>query len=333
MSDIHYFQRYSQKENVVTNNTLQLFAHVYRDRPQRLQDLLGGLIDAVELDMGLSIEQQTRGADSIPDGALTQQSFKLLLETKLNKSAYRHQLERHLDAFEGEDERILLLLSPHPVEDDLVSDMKAVVEEREGPITFATTTFADVVGVLKELVHPHEHVLRDLVSDYEAFCSGMGLIPPDDVLRAVPCGQSHKENARLGLYYAPSSRSYRPHQYVGIYYHRAIRHIGKLRHEVDLDLEDGQLVGEDIEKLSEGERQRVREAIKRGEEKRGWGVRAGHRFFIVDAFHETEFKKTSKYGMRGQQYFRLREELDLGDDTPLPSTEEIAARLKEKEWK
>ncbi len=35
MSEIHYFQRYSQKENVITNNTLLLFSRLYNHSPQK----------------------------------------------------------------------------------------------------------------------------------------------------------------------------------------------------------------------------------------------------------------------------------------------------------
>ncbi len=332
MSDIHYFQRYSQRENVVTNNTLQFFALLYRDSPGRLNDLLNGLLDDVPVEIGLRMRQQTKTARSVPDGALTQSSFKLVLETKLDGNAYKDQLERHLSAFEGETQGVLLLLDKKLPDDSLVRAMEDLVDAHAGSVTFAATTFADVINLLRdEIVSEYESELWDLIDDYESFCSGEGLLPKDDVLRAVPCGKSHEDNAAFHLYYAPSDRGYRSHKFVGIYYDKAIRYIGKLRHEVDIDLEDGQLVGEGIEKLSEEERQRVREAIKRAEEERGWGV-SGHRFFIVDEFHETEFKKTSKYGMQGTRYFSVRKQLELDESEDLPSTEEIAVRLKEKEW-
>ena len=60
MSDIHFFQRYSQKENVITNNTLRLFAQLYSDSPSRLADFLEGLVDGLSIDVGVSMEQQTK---------------------------------------------------------------------------------------------------------------------------------------------------------------------------------------------------------------------------------------------------------------------------------
>ena len=88
MSEIHYFQRYSQPENVITNNTLLLLQRLYQYRPRLLQDTLAALFDDTQttLSVGVSMNQQVQvGEHGIPDGALAQDSFRLLIETKLSK--------------------------------------------------------------------------------------------------------------------------------------------------------------------------------------------------------------------------------------------------------
>jgi len=112
MSDIHYFQRYSQKENVVTNNTLRLFAQIYQDSPGRLKRRLEGLVDGVEIDIGVDMQQQTSALSSVPDGALQQSSLKVVIETKRSKDFGVGQLRRHVNAFDGENQRVLLRLAP-----------------------------------------------------------------------------------------------------------------------------------------------------------------------------------------------------------------------------
>ena len=43
MPNIHYFQRYSQPENAVTNNTLLLLGRIYSYSPSRASQLLTDL--------------------------------------------------------------------------------------------------------------------------------------------------------------------------------------------------------------------------------------------------------------------------------------------------
>lgn len=330
MSDIHYFQRYSQKENVITNNTLRLFGQLYNDSPDRLQDLLEGLVDGVSVDLGVDMEQQTKGSGSIPDGSLKQSSFRLVLETKRTASCSLRQLKRHLEAFDGEEQRILLLLCP--VSPDDTNEIEAAAKE-DGTM-FAAVTFADIIDLLigeEALISEYEKDLRHLVDDYQSFCSEEGLLPSDDVLRAVPCGTSHEHNFKFDLYYAPASRGYRTHQYLGIYYGKSIRGIGKLSRIVDVDRVNGQLEGEGVEELTEDERQRIREAMDAASDLY-YSIERDHTFFLVDEFHETDYTKVSKYGMQGTRYFSLRDVLGIGDTNDLPPTEEITRRLSELSW-
>lgn len=324
MGSIHHFQRYSSKENVITNNTLRLLGQVYNDSPERLESLLGSIIDGIAVDIDLQMSQQERGPESVPDGALFQPSLRIVIETKRGGSFSASQLERHLEAFEGEDQKLLLLLTAKAPDEGKLER----VEEAAGEvgITFGNVTFSDLIDALigeEGIVSEYETDLQSIVRDYESFCSERGLLPDDDVLRAVPCGNTHELNVACDLYYMPASRGYRSHQYVGVYYDKSIRYIGKLTHDVEVERPDGTLEGED-EDLNEGERERIHEAMDQR------GVQQGHRFFLVDEFYPTDFSKESKHGMRSAQYFSLREHLDVDGD--LPSTEEIAERLKEKTW-
>lgn len=335
MSDIHYFQRYSQRENVVTNNTLRLFAQIYRDSPGRLERLLEKIVDGVEIDIGVQMQQQTSAPSSVPDGSLQQSSFKVVIETKRTKTFGVGQLLRHLEAFDEEEQRILLLLVPE-VDNTAVSEAASAIEAEDEDIIFAAFTFADLIDVLigdGDLVSTYEQDLYELVEDYQNYCSEERLLPKDDVLRAVPCRKSHEENTAFNLYYAPASRGYRSHQFLGIYYHKSIRHIGRLDKEVVVDRVNGELKLKDgdTKTLTADEKQRVHDAMDAGTE-RGWDIETGHKFFLVDQFYDTDFTKASKYGMRKNQYFSLRDALGVDKSNTLPDTESIADRLKSESW-
>ena len=86
MNTIHYFQRYSQRENVVTNNTLLLFSRLYTHNPYSFGGFINECLDA-PLGVGVSFVQQKRASSkgSVPDGLISQSSFKIVIETKLYK--------------------------------------------------------------------------------------------------------------------------------------------------------------------------------------------------------------------------------------------------------
>ena len=336
MSDIHFFQRYSKRENVITNNTLRLLAQLYNDSPNRLADFLEGLVDGLSIDVGVSMEQQTKGESSVPDGALTQSSFKLVLETKRNASFSTNQLVRHVRAFNDEKRRILLLLTPHELDSAELENARQAVRDEDDRVIFAAVRFTDVIDLLigeDPLISQYENDLYALVEDYQNFCSSEGLLPVDkDLMRAVPCGTTHEDNFEFGLYYCPSTRGYRRHQYIGVYFDKSVRGVGELKYEVDVDRVNGKLVGEEINQLGDDERQRIHGAMDAAS-KHGYSIEQGHRFFLVDRFHDTDFTKESKYGMRSAQYFNLRDRLDLADAESLPAASVVAEKLHGRSWK
>jgi len=335
MSNLHYFQRYSQEENLVTNNTLRLFSELYRESPNRLRDLLEQLVDGVSVEVGVSMQQQTKGPSSVPDGALIQSSFKVVLETKKRDSFSTGQLERHLEAFDGEEQRILLLLTPREPNVGKIREAEQRLKEYDEGIAFATVQFEDLIDLLvgeeEGLISEYEQDLRAVVEDYQNFCSAEGLLPDDDLMRAVPCGTSHEDNFRFDLYYHPASRGYRRHQYIGIYFDKSIRGIGRLKKTVEMERVDGNLEGKEVKELSEDEKQRIHGAMDEAP-RHGYSIERDHEFFLVDRFYSTDFTKDSKYGMPGPQYFSLRDHLEIEETETLPSTDLIADKLSEATW-
>ena len=92
---IHYFQRYHEKENVVTANTMLIIFNL-----------------------------QEKSVDSIPDSTITQESFKIVVETKMSNWFYEDQLLWHLNAFDDEKYKVMITLAPELM-DDLFSSSSA----------------------------------------------------------------------------------------------------------------------------------------------------------------------------------------------------------------
>ncbi len=117
MADIHYFPRYSQKENMVTNNTLLLFNRLYQHHTHRFKQFINLILEDsdLELDTTVKFSQQVKATGSIPDAVVEQESFKIVIETKLYGQQNLSQLMGHLTSFSNEDKQILLWINTDPI--------------------------------------------------------------------------------------------------------------------------------------------------------------------------------------------------------------------------
>lgn len=343
MSKVHYFQRYSQKENVVTNNTLLLFSRLYNSNPHSFEAFINELVADVEVscDIGPTFTQQqgNTSRSSTPDGAIIQCSMKVLIETKLYDNQYKDQLLRHLDGFAKEDTQVLLLINPSETSEKFDQAVQNAVSEHnqahQTDVRYCAVTFKQIITVLQDVLADHEFEMQEVLDDYRDFCKSESLLAQhESEMRAVPTGDSFDENFDHGIYFAPTSRGFSPHTYMGLYKQKAIRGIGKLTNVVsaNYDLETQSFIfaksvsGHDV---TETDKSRIAAMIIDTQKRLGWNVSQNHNFFIVDRFYETEFKKRTKGGLIGSKFFDLS--AILGTDA-LPNCAEMATILKDKSW-
>jgi len=325
MANVHYFQRYSTKENVVTNNTLLLFSQIYSYKEEYLETMLGEINDGLEVPIGLNFKQQVAGENSVPDGVIEQNSFKILIETKRGKGFRVDQLKNHMNGFENEKYKILLVITTSETSTKKKRDLIKTAEKRGIQLVF--TTFNSIISAARKVFDEYEYEMKNLISDYEEFCYDSNLLPRDEYrMIAFPCGKSYDENIDYKLYYEPASRNFRDHKYIGIYANKTIKAIGEVKKHVIVKFEDGKVISEN--NLSKNEEERILAAYREAKEKRGWDL-SGNRFYLVDEIYETEYKKISPGGMMGKQYFDLGNILEKEN---LPEIEEIASLLKDKKW-
>lgn len=76
MSRISYFQRFSQTENHATNNVLLILRRFYDESPFKIERALSSLLDE-EIQIGLTFEQQIKGASSVPDALVAQTALRI----------------------------------------------------------------------------------------------------------------------------------------------------------------------------------------------------------------------------------------------------------------
>lgn len=333
MSSIHFFQRYSHPENVATNNTLLLLSRLYHHSSNYFKVFLNDLLDDTGLEAGVLFNQQLRGNSSVPDGNISQASFKLVIETKLHNDFSVEQLESHLKSFGQEERKILLSLSPKMPSASRLNEIKSKVNEynnnNKTSVKYIPTTFQLIVDKFRNTLEEYDYDLIPIVDDYEEYCINDNLITDDEYrMRAVTCGWTLAENFKYNLYY--NKEGYSDHAYIGIYSEKSIRGIGKLSNIISADFENGKLIiNHSTSEVTEIQKKNIIDVIPAAMSNNGWDISKGNNFFCVDKFYKTDFRKATKYPLQGTKFFNLKTVLKL---EALPETEQIALLLKNITW-
>lgn len=332
MSDVHYFPRYAQQENFVTNNTLLLLLRLREYDHFKFEKFMEMLCAEQDVELASSwfrFQQQKTTGKGIVDGFIAQDSIKIAIETKLGDTFDSAQLERHLNVFKEEQHKLLILLSPT----ELSAQQLASVRERatQQSVQVLHASFADVVGKARECLSMHDEEMQALVSDYEAFCSEVGLLPRDEYMLLIPpCGQSFRDNQELRLYYCPATRTLRKTRYLGVYKGKRVRAIGRIAKvvavEVNLDADSVRLVDEG-ERLGTEEARRILEATRRAPS-HGWDITTGHKFYLCDAMEETDFPKRTGW-IWNTRHIDLETVLEAKIPADLG---ELARQLRGRSW-
>lgn len=109
---IHYFHRYHVKENVATANTMLLLSRLYSYSSNKFFRLLKSEFFEDSFEPEIVFTLQEKSVDSVPDATITQDSFKIVVETKMSDWFHSEQLMKHLEAFKDERHKVLMTLAP-----------------------------------------------------------------------------------------------------------------------------------------------------------------------------------------------------------------------------
>lgn len=328
MTSLHHFQRYSSKENVATNNTLQLISRIYSYSPIKAKRFLSKLLD-LELNIGLDISQQKRESSSVPDGFICQQPIRLVIEAKQGTGLHEDQLIRHCDAFAANQQNILVALTKDEVNAADVEKYSAAIKAKGKDITFRAITYKDVCDAAADSVEDFEYDLVELVDDYESFCSEHKLLPVEErTMRVVPSGNSFDLNMRFGVYYDVASHGYSPHKFIGFYTSKSIRGVMEVEGVFDVTIKGGKIKSSTALK---GKIDDFEEAIlamcTATLDEIGWNIEKGHRFFCSKSAYPTDYRKSSKFGIMGKRLVNL---VDAG--VTAKDAKGIAEQLSGKTW-
>lgn len=337
MSRVSYFQRFSQRENHTTNNTLLALRHIYEASPFRAQELLISLLD-ISFSIGLSFDQQVRGSASVPDAVISQEALRIFVETKRGGSLDEAQIAAHVETIEAQrfiGRRILVGVTKERLAADQFDRCRKLADAAE--VTFAAVTFSQIAESLRRDAESHNRDLIAMVEDYDSFIESEGLL--EDRARWLPiypCGDSLAENSRFSLYFEPRSRpSKAKSNYFGVYASKQVRLVGRVEtviicrpNATNTDLEFEWEAGAP---LTEAHCTRIRAAIDatpyydlKEEE---------NRYYLADRLVETRLYKISPQGVPGYRNLDLKELIDNFRSDANLSSEELAAALDGKTFR
>lgn len=146
------------------------------------------------------------------------------------------------------------------------------------------------------------------------------------ILWVVATKSSFQVDLDWDLYFAPRSRPYQEHQFIGIFHDGAVRAVGREECVVDVEGDSRAPLLVEGAEPGEPEMRRIEGAIEDAWERFGWDIGAGYRFFLVDEFRETKF--TPLRQPEGPRYLQLEEWLPKVPST----TERLAVELSGRRW-
>lgn len=264
--------------------------------------------------------------------------MRIYIETKRGKDLDSGQIRRHFKSIARNtfgdrraDTTILIGLTKEPIAD---SDRKALAADAKLlDIAFAAVTFSQIVEELRGQCAAFDRELLSIVEDYESYLAEEGLLAERNRwLMVVPCGISIAENARFGVYYEPANkRRSRNCRFIGVYHLKAVQYAGTIEAIAVASSNGGVLsFTEEVGRIEDRHRERIESIIEAASY---YDLRSNPtRFFVVDSFVPTNFRKTSPGGIFGLRYLDLPKIIPAYDPRRDYTSEEIAIALTGATW-
>ena len=333
---IHYFQRYHSKENVATANAMLLLSRLYSYSSDKFFRFLKSEYFSDRFEPEIVFTLQEKSEESVPDATITQEGFKIVVETKMSDWFHSDQLLRHLKSFKEERNKVLITIAPEL----MAKDKKAKFEEQlreynenhDYPVIHINTTFELLAEAVQGVIDDRDYEMQDVLDDYLNYCYNDSLILVPDSwkwMRVQLAGTTFDFNVKRKLYYDDIDRGFRAHDYLGLYKGKSVRAIGKITDIITAVLEEDGEMTYSVEKgeIDDNKKRDIAIAIEDGKNY-GYSL-TKTRFFFVDKFYETDFRKTTPRAPMGSRVFDLTQVMGVSE---LPDTSVIAEKLKSITW-
>ena len=183
------------------------------------------------------------------------------------------------------------------------------------------------------MLDDRDYDMQDVLADYLNYCYSDELIPVSDAwkyMRMQLAGTTFDFNISSNVYYDNAERGFRAHDTLGLYKNKSVRAIGKVIARITaVETENGVKYNAEFGELTDERKSIIAEAMADGD-LHGYDLRTTeHRYFFVEKFYETDYKKVTPRAPMGTRIFDLTQVLGTED---IPDIEELAQRLMSESW-
>lgn len=334
---IHYFQRYQEPENVTTANTMLLLSRFYSYSPNKFFQFMNEMFFSNSFEPEIQFDLQPRGKLSVPDASISQQSYKIVIETKTTTPFNATQLINHLNSFGNEERRVLLSLAPAAMNQDIMQKVGTAIAQynlaNNCRAVHINTTFEILINTIQGFLDPLDYEMQNILDDYTDYCSSLNLLPGLNAwkyMRMQLAGDTFDFNVRECVYYDKASRHFRPHNYLALYKGKSIRAVGKICAIISAVEENGTMKYNAVSgELTNERKQKIQLAIQ-DSNNYGYNIKdVEHNYFFVEKFYQTDYKKNTSGAPMGTRIFDLSQILNITQAIP---TETIAKLLETQTW-
>lgn len=331
---ISQFQKYSQKENTVTNNVLLMLSRLndlnigyYKEIIEKLND------GSVEYNPTPIFRQQVGSKNGIIDGHIEVKPSKIIIETKLHSKEFINKLIKYAEVFNETSHNQLWHLSSMKFNDNEVIEINKKLKSTYPnlKIQFNNLLFSDLIdnleGIYEENTHDME--LRLLLEDFSQYCISSDLISNEEYkLLFVPTGFSFEWNFKHKIYYCPKHWHSQKFKFFGLYREKSVRTISEIETIIEADYN---VDNDDLKVQSKGHTQeqvqRLHNGLRELQENH-----EGLKYYVLpeNEFYTTDFRKTSHGGIQGYRYKDLRDYITL---KKYNDVKKISNELEKVNWK
>ncbi|WP_205763013.1 hypothetical protein [Aneurinibacillus aneurinilyticus] len=248
---------------------------------------------------------------------------------------YTDQLLRHLKSFSDEKYKVMITLAPELMKSEKKKEfeehLKAYNATQTYPVMHVNITFEGIIDAIRDVIDDRDYEMQEVLDDYLNYCYNDKLIIVSDSwkrMRVQLASTTFDFNVNENLYYDNIDRGFSAHDYLGLYKRKSVRAIGKIIAIITaVTTEAGIEYKAELGKLTDERKQQIARAMEDG---KNYGyVLDANRYFFVEKFYETDFKKITPRAPMGSRVFDLTQILETEQ---LPETLEIAELLKSKTW-
>jgi hypothetical protein len=206
------FSTYSTGENRVTASVLAVLRSLSLDRIQRL---LGALLEQSEFELVRFENQPSKGGKGVPD-AIIHASIRLLVETKIERNAVSLvQIRRHLERLDTSNEATKLLLVITP--DDVRPEVIETLDDRR----VVWSSFTSLDQAIDEMLDDKYEVTSEreafLLRELQNMLGAEGVLASENDVVVVAARDAWPEYNQIHAYVCQPNRSFQQVSRVAFY--------------------------------------------------------------------------------------------------------------------